>query len=667
VATVIGHSHAADANNRPAASRRVCRASDFHRSQFHASAGRKIRTMNRFSLAVSLLLVTLFAAIGRAADEPAVVQVETKWSGEAKVAPGGERTLAVIVNIADEYHINPDKARLPAGSFLIPTSLKAKDKAEQLPGVTLGAVQFPEPKKVEVRYTGKPATIEAYEHQAILYVPVTIAKDAALGARTISFDLTYQACNATSCLPPKTIKVVAELEVVKGEATTSPGGASSDPVFANVGKTSASGSPVDLSAFGWSAPVDPAGWIGFIALLAFAAAGGLLLNFTPCVLPVIPIKMMGLSKSSGNRARCFFLGLMMSLGVVAFWIALGAALCLVSGFTATNELFGYPAFTLSVGVIIAVMAIGMGGFFTIPLPRAVYQINPQHGSVGGSIAFGVMTAVLSTPCTAPFMGGAAAWAVTQSAATTLIVFAMIGIGMALPYAVLSAFPSLIAKMPRTGPASDLIKQVMGLLMLAAAAYFLGVGFSGVTVNPPDPPSRAYWWVVMFFIAAAGVWLVVRTVRITPSAARRVAFGALGLLLIASAAYGGTRLTSKGPIDWVYYTPERFKESLAKGNVIVMDYTAEWCINCKVIEATVLNSAAVVEAVKSPGVVPMKVDLTKKTPETSAKLEEVGRVAIPVIVVFSPDGTQVFNSDAYTIDQVLKAIEEAKGKKVAGRN
>src|SRR5690606_18971771 len=108
----------------------------------------------------------------------------------------------------------------------------------------------------------------------------------------------------------------------------------------------------------------------------------------------------------------------------------------------------------------------------------VYRFNPGHDSYVGAVGFGVMTAVLSTPCTAPFMGAAAAWSLTQDAVVTWSTFGAIGVGMAAPYLVLSAYPSLVKRMPRTGPASELIKQVMGLLMLAAGAYFIGTGVVG---------------------------------------------------------------------------------------------------------------------------------------------------------------------------------------------
>ena len=140
-----------------------------------------------------------------------------------------------------------------------------------------------------------------------------------------------------------------------------------------------------------------------------------------------------------DNALCW--GWLMFLGVLVFWMVLGTMIALVSGFSATNQLFQYPAFTILVGLIIGVMATGMFGFFSMRLPNFVYMINPEQDTLHGSFGLGILAAILSTPCTAPFMGAAAAWASTKQPATTLATFAAIGTGMALPYLVLAASPA----------------------------------------------------------------------------------------------------------------------------------------------------------------------------------------------------------------------------------
>jgi suppressor for copper-sensitivity B len=420
---------------------------------------------------------------------------------------------------------------------------------------------------------------------------------------------------------------------------------------------------VHFNLFGWGFSFDRSSGFGWLLILITAAFGGMLLNLTPCVLPLIPIKVISLSHAAEDRQKCFLLGLSLSLGVLAFWSALGILIALVSDFTATNQLFQYPVFTIVVGTIIGIMALGMFGFFSVRLPRFIYLINPQQERLKGSFVLGILAAVMSTPCTAPFMGAAAAWAATQSPLTTLSTFAAIGGGMALPYLILSAFPRLVNRMPKAGPASELIKQVMGIFIFAAAAYFLGVGISALVSSPPHPPSRIYWWPVMGLVAAGGIWLAFRTLRLASKKITRFVFVSLGLILTVLPIWGALRLSEEGPIRWVYYSPGQLEEAFKQGKIVVMDFTAEWCLNCKALEEGVLRNPKITDLLANENIVPMKVDITGNNPQGKKKLKEIGSLTVPLLVVFSPSGEAVFKSDFYTVDQVVGAIEKAlKSKK-----
>ena len=229
--------------------------------------------------------------------------------------------------------------------------------------------------------------------------------------------------------------------------------------------------------------------------------------------------------------------------------------------------------------------------------------------------------------------------------------------MALPYLVLSAFPSLVAKMPKAGPASLLIKQIMGILMLSAAAYFIGTGLHSFFADPLQPSPPNYFWAVGGIIAVAGFWLTYKTFRITTRASKRLIFGALGLLLILSGWALADTFTQKPPIDWVPYTQERFKEAKAEGKIIVIDFTAEWCINCKTLEHTVLAADSIVKALDHDSVVPMKVDLTGHNPEGKELLKKVGRVAIPLLLIYDRESKEIFKQDFYTTSQLEQIFQE----------
>lgn len=604
-----------------------------------------------------LVVVVAWAGAGaaRGQDAPpaspdAKVAVNTAWSADG-VEPGGQVLLAVVMRIAEGWHVQEHE---PQWKGAVATTLDVGD----LPtGVVFGDMQWPESHLTKVEFAEEP--IGFYTGTAPIFIRVSVPPGLEPGQYPVELSLKWQACDDRVCLRPQTTKLTPMLNVVP--TGTAVAAMNAELFAAYKGGTPGAGAGVAgpkklaIPLFGWDFEIDPGNlWL----LLPIAAIGGFLLNLTPCVLPMVPIKIMGLSRAAANRTRCFLLGAVMAAGVVAFWMGLGITIATVSGFTSTNQLFQYPWFTVGVGIVIAVMALGMGGMFAVRLPQWVYSIQPRHDTLAGSFGFGIMTAVLSTPCTAPLMGAAAAWAATQSGALTLATFAAIGMGMAMPYLVLSAFPKLVDHVPRTGPASELIKQVMGLLLLAAAAYFIGTGLAGMLVDPPDPPTKLYWWAVALFIAAAGAWLAWRTIGIARRATNRAGFVTLGAALIAVGVFIGLRFTDDGPIDWIYYTPERLAAAQAEKKVVVLEFTAEWCLNCHALEQAVLHNERVVELLGRKEVAAIKVDLTGNNEPGNAKLLDAGRRTIPLLVVYSPGGEEVFKSDAYTVQQVVDAIERA---------
>ncbi|XAL99393.1 protein-disulfide reductase DsbD family protein [Phycisphaeraceae bacterium D3-23] len=606
------------------------------------------------------------------------VSVRLDWNVE-DISPTGQAILAVVLDMGEGWHINPDKAQASEGMLPMSVSLGGVEDT-----LIVGASQYPEAHTI--KFNGE--TVTSYDGQTVVYIPVIVREGVDPGTIDALVSVTYQACTGGEgdamtgiCELETTVELAARLEVVAlGEASAMP---EQPELFAGFDAAvwpdlakgiGTAGDAVEeedagliLDLYFFTIDLSNGGILAMGGLFLAAIFGGLLLNFTPCVLPVIPIKIMSLSKSGGDRGKTMFLGFVMFAGVVTFWLAIGAAIAFVKNFNAVNQLFQQPFFTLGIGIIIAVMAIGMCGLFTVGLPQWVYRINPKHDSLHGSFGFGVMTAVLATPCTAPFMGAAvAASTKLGSSAITLAVFAAVGVGMGGPYLILAAFPKLVDRVPKSGAGSELLKQVMGLLMLGAAVFFIGNAVVGLTSDGSAAASRVYWWAVGACILVAGVWLVYKINTIGSAGAKRAVFTVIGVLVILLGGATGYAMSRPDyTIQWVYYTPEILQDELDKGNVVVIDFTAEWCLNCKTLEKAVLNPEPVSSELARAGIVPIKVDITSSANvDGNALLQEMERNTIPLLVVMAPDGEIVFKADTYTADQVIRAIREAEA--MAGR-
>nr|NIN71488.1 hypothetical protein [Gemmatimonadota bacterium]NIO31171.1 hypothetical protein [Gemmatimonadota bacterium] len=491
--------------------------------------------------------VLAVAVLSAAFAQPAFTQPQATYRGrpavtvravssKATVRPGDQLAVAVVLWHAPGFHSWPNQPVVPREFEGLVRPIATTIDVRSLPSSFEALpIQWPQAVEVTVNYTGSPVELVSYAGTAVAYLPLQVAGDAEPGEAAVELAVRYQACDDRYCYPPRTVPLTVPLVVALADAEVI--AAPNEPElftdfsFGSVaeGSSGAVLPALRMSVFAWSFEFDPNGPVGLTLLLVLAALGGLILNVTPCVLPVIPLKIMGLSRAAGQPTRLFLLGLVMSAGVVAFWISLGGAIAFIAGFDAISSLFQTGWFALAVGVIVAIMALGMMGLFSVRLPQAVYRIDPDQETVPGSFGFGVMTAVLSTPCTAPFMGGASAWAATQTPAITLATFGAIGGGMALPYLLLAARPGLVRKVPRSGPWSVLVKQVIGLLMLAVAVFFIGTWLSVALAKPPEPPSRAFWWGVAGCVAAACAWLTFRTFSLTKSTARRAMVAAIALV------------------------------------------------------------------------------------------------------------------------------------------
>ena len=300
-------------------------------------------------------------------DSRDVVEVRVVAAADV-VRPGGDLPVAIELAIDPGWHLWTNEGTTLEGADEFEGAIRTVISVTAPAGLEAdpGFMAWPEPHLISADLGEGPQSYAVFEGKSVVYLPVTVATDATDGTVELAFTIDFQACDDQTCLAPATVKIALPISIAADAAS---GGEASalfadfDPsVFGRIRSGEKAPEIVDFDAFGLKLSVDIRG-AGFLLLLLLAAIGGLLLNFTPCVLPVIQLKIMSLSQAAGNRGRCFLLGLAMSLGVIAFWLGLGIAVASISGFTATNQLFQSPVFTISIGVVIAVLAIGMMGLF----------------------------------------------------------------------------------------------------------------------------------------------------------------------------------------------------------------------------------------------------------------------------------------------------------------
>jgi len=631
-------------------------------------------------VAVLLAAFSISSAHAQFGQEPVTVTGEVN---AAQVRPGDQIAIAVVIEYAPEFHswpaeVQADKVEKKWRDFIAEYDTWTAISTGSPDGFQIGPVQWPDLHSARAPdpITFEPADTLALSGRAVVYVPVLVAPDATLGNTTLTATLSFQACNADSCLPPDEVRIELSIEVIAPDALPAEHSAGDlfagfdASVFAKMqsgeSSTGSDSSSESRTFFGVTLPSTD-GFIGVVVIALLAALGGFILNLTPCVLPVIPLKVMAISKHAGSPGKSMVLGMWMFAGVVAFWVGIGLPVAFLTSVTDPSRLFGIWWVTLGIGVIIAFMGVGIMGMFMIQLPQKVYSVDPKADSAWGSFLFGVMTAVLGLPCFGFVAGALLAGTATMPPALILTIFAALGVGMGVPYLVLSAKPGWIEKIPRTGPASELVKQIMGLMLLAAAAFFIGAGIMAFVGERPAMVASlpwwgkvVQWWAISLFVFAAGAWLLVRTFQITKRAKPRAFFTLVAVVFAGLALLVGVGMTKKARDDfWILYTHQAWQESVDSGKVVVVDFTADWCINCKVYEA-MLSSEPIRSELLRGDVVPIKGDNTSNKAEGWEKMSEYGQTGIPLLMIWGPGLDEPWRSNAYTPDMVLEALGEARG-------
>lgn len=397
------------------------------------------------------------------------------------------------------------------------------------------------------------------------------------------------------------------------------------------------GAPLGAAAAGTSTDASAGG--GMLAALAFAFLGGVLLNLMPCVFPVLGIKVLGFVAHAHGNARAMRLqGAIFFVGVVASFLALAA---IMLGLRAGGTQLGW-GFQLQSPVVVAllatlffVLALNLSGVFEWgAFAQSVGARLSARGRYADAFLSGALATVVATPCTAPFMGAAVGFTLTQDAALSLAIFATLGAGMALPVLLLSFFPALLKRLPKPGAWMETFKQVLAFPLYATVAWLAWV------LGAQSGNDAVFALLAGLVLVAMGAWIYGRSLHAEgiwrPTLAAILVAAGLVVAWPGSAMNASDSATARADdLEWQAWSPEKVRALTTAGRPVFVDFTAAWCVTCQVNKRVALHNAAVIGAFAAHDVATLKADWTRQDPRITATLAALGRNAVPVYALYLP--------------------------------
>ena len=558
-------------------------------------------------------------------------------------------TVIIDIVIPENWHVN---ANIAADEFLKPSSVEIGAR-----GIEFGEPKWPEPIK---EYN------EVLEFENLVFkghfqikIPVKAVADG-YDSLTTNATFHYQACDNSICLAPASIDIRI--------------GRNAGSLKKNDKGNGAGTAPGLNGSAGQGGLAGKEGAAAVALLLFFAFIGGIILNLMPCVLPVLSLKLFSLIKQAGeSRSKLVALGISTTAGILAsFWALAGIVAAIKAGGGAAGwgmqfQSAGFIAFMV---VILTAFAMSFFGVFEVWLPGSATTKMDAAGHKAGLVgAFftGALLVLLSTPCSAPFLGTAMGFAFTASTPVLFLFFTAAGLGLALPYLLVCAFPAVLKVFPKPGPWMVKLQKAMGVLLLATVAWllwivneqagntgvalFLGIvlvsGVFSFIIGKFAPPGVAFWREAVLFgaavIALAGGWF---------------AFAAPQYEKVLDERFNARMAQQLLEGGWYRYSPQLVAEFAKAGRTIFIDATADWCLTCKANEAAVLSDPTLLQKLDSAGVVRMKADWTRETPEVNELLYSMGKSGVPAYAIYpkGDKGKQVVLPELLTSGLILEAIQ-----------
>jgi thiol:disulfide interchange protein len=410
-------------------------------------------------------------------------------------------------------------------------------------------------------------------------------------------------------------------------------------------------------------PLESVDRSGIAMVLFYAFLGGVILNFMPCVLPVIGLKILSFFEQAGkSRSRAFLINFTYSLGLLSVFMALAV---LNYGL---SKLFTFEIFSIVMAVIVFSMALSLMGLWELSTPSFLggetsVQLMQREGFIGVFFK-GVITTLLAIPCGAPLLSAAITWTdeYIRSGNTLMVflIYVVIGFGMSSPYLLLGAFPELLRFLPKPGQWMDTFRKAMGYCLLVAVIWILYF----VRVD------QLLSTVTLLFAVWFSCWMFGRLGYGT-SIGKRVFTFLLSAVVVGAAiifSFDIPKINNPYTLqaamrarlndgDEIKFTQARYEEAVKAGRYVMVDFTADWCVTCKALEAMVLNSDTVKKTIEEKKIIFLVADCTREG-EATEFLRKLGPNQVPVLAFFDPKkpSTPIVLRGLYTQQNVIKILE-----------
>ena len=606
-----------------------------------SSSSRGLRGVLRgVAMAALLLLGVIAPALAQSAADgmPAAEKLLQVTAAPVTIAAGGSATVKLHLVIQNGWHVN---ANPPALEYNIPTTVTLTPAS----GLTAGRPHYPAGKQEKFEFESTPMLV--YDGSIEVPVPLSAAMTATSG--TLQGTVEFQSCNNQVCMPPAKVPFTVQVTVagVVDPAAVPAAVATADSGAATLAAPSGAR---DSSSFSTGAPMGGAasavargqleealakgGLFWFLALFV----GGLLLNLTPCVFPMlgITVSIFG-ARRKEPLPKVITTAILYVLGICVMYTALGVAAAM------TGKLFGSalqaPWVPIALGGLMIVMSLGMFGMFHMQPPAWMMDRlgGAQATSFLGAFLSGLGVGIIAAPCVGPFIVAVVA-VVAQKHDVGFGAMTMftLSLGLGFPYLFLATFSNLLQSLPRSGDWMVWVKHLFGTIMVAFGLYLVSIG-----LVPDWTP-----WVLPVALGMGGIWLGF----IDQSAGKRGAFRtatrvAGALALFAGVVIGtGMYLAAARTMTFRDYDPQAVAASVAAGRPVMLDFSANWCVPCHEMELNTFSDERVVAAARQFD--RYKVDLTKyDTPESEASRKRYGITGVPTVVFLDHEGNEIAGARA----------------------